>query len=103
MNAELTPPPRAPQAPRRRSRDPRDAGAAAIGVDMLQPVVAEAAARWSATGLTEEQTATLAGVQFAVADLGGAVLGLANPATNTVRIDDDAARIGWAGGSESGQ
>ena len=61
---------------------------------MLQPVVAEAAARWSTAGLTPAQTATLANVQFAVADLGGAYLGLANPATNTIRIDDDAAMIG---------
>ena len=76
--------------------DPLDGGAAAISVDMLPPVVAEAAARWSAAGLTPAQAATLANVQFAVADLGGAYLGLANPATNTIRIDDDAAMLGWS-------
>ena len=70
--------------------------AAAISLDMLQPVVAEAAARWSAAGLTAAQAATLANVQFAVADLGGAYLGLANPATNKIRIDDDAAMFGWS-------
>ena len=75
---------------------PLDEGAAAISMDMLQPVVAEAAARWSAAGLTPAQTATLSNVQFAVADLGGAYLGLANPATNTIRIDDDAAMLGWS-------
>jgi len=40
------------------------------GVEQLQPVVAEASARWSATGLAPAQTATLANVQYAVADLG---------------------------------
>jgi len=29
-------------------------------------------------------------------DWGGPVLGLANPATNQIRIDDDAARFGWS-------
>jgi len=76
--------------------DPRDAGAAAISVEQLQPVLAEAATRWSAAGLTAAQAATLASVQFSVADLGGAYLGLANPATNTIRIDDDGARFGWS-------
>jgi len=75
---------------------PRDDGAAAITEDVLQPVVAEALARWSAAGRTVEQTAALASVQFAVADLGGAYLGLANSATNTIRIDDDAAMMGWS-------
>jgi len=42
---------------------------------------------------TAAQTVTLANVQFAVADLGDPLLGLANPATNTIRIDD-AARFG---------
>lgn len=79
--------------------DPLDSGAAAINSDVLQPVVAEATARWSAAGLTPAQAATLANVQFAVADLGGAYLGLANPATNTVRIDD-AAMLGLGGISD---
>ncbi len=78
------------------SGDPLDAGAAALSLDALQPVAAEAAARWTAAGLTAAQAATLAGVQFTVADLGGAYLGLANAATNTVRIDDDAAMMGWS-------
>jgi hypothetical protein len=78
------------------SGDPRDEGAAAISLDLLQPVAAEAAARWSDVGLTPAQAATLANVQFAVADLGGAYLGLANSATNTIRIDDDAAMMGWS-------
>ena len=76
--------------------DPLDGGAPALSLDALQPVVSEAAARWSAAGLTAEQTARLANVQYAVADLGGAYLGLANPATNAIRIDDDAAMMGWS-------
>jgi autotransporter-associated beta strand protein len=76
--------------------NPRDAQAAAISLDMLQPVVTEAAARWAATGLTPAQAAALASAQVTVADLGGAYLGLADPATNAVRIDDDAARFGWS-------
>jgi hypothetical protein len=82
---------------------PLDDGGAAIGLQDLQPVVAEATARWSDMGLTPTQTAALASVQFAVADLGGTYLGLANPATNVIRIDDDAAMIGWSmsGGQSS--
>ena len=76
--------------------DPRDGGATAITLPLLQPVVAEAAARWAATALTAEQVATLASVQYAVADLGGAYLALANPAANTIRIDDDGAMLGWS-------
>jgi len=84
------------EVPLQAAGDPLDAGAAAIGVQQLQPAVAEASARWLATGLTPSQTATLANVQYAVADLGGALLGSANPATNQLRIDDDAARFGWS-------
>ncbi len=69
---------------------------AALSADALAPVVAEAAARWSATGLTAAQTAALAQVRFQVADLGGAYLGLANTAMGVVRIDDDAAGWGWS-------
>lgn len=75
---------------------PLDDGAAALSADVLQDVVKEAAARWTAAGLTLAQAATLANVQFAVADLGGTYLGLANPASNQIRIDDDAARMGWS-------
>ncbi len=83
-------------APLLAAGDPQDGGAAAISLQELQPVVAEATARWSATGLTAAQAATLANVRYAVADLGGAYLGLANPATNQIRIDDDAAMMGWS-------
>ena len=76
--------------------DPLDGGTGTIRRGDLQPVVAEAAARWTATGLAPAQAATLASVQYAVADLGGAVLGLANPVTNAIRIDDDGAMMGWS-------
>ena len=38
--------------------DPLDHGAAAISPDRLQPVVTEAAARWSAAGLTPASAAS---------------------------------------------
>jgi len=76
--------------------DPLDCGAASITTADLAPVVAEAAARWLATGLTPDQAATLENVRYRVADLGGAYLGLADVATNSIHIDDDAARLGWS-------
>jgi len=63
---------------------------------MLGPLVAEAAARWSAADLTPAQLAVLSDLYVGVADLGGATLGLAYPTTNEIRIDDDAAGWGWA-------
>jgi len=69
---------------------------AALSAEALAPVVAEASAWWSATGLTAAQSAALAQVQFQVADLGGAYLGLADTAMGVVRIDDDAAGWGWS-------
>lgn len=75
--------------------DRLDSGDAAVALDQLRSVVVEAAARWSATRLTPKQTTTLANVQFAVADLGGAYLGLADRTVKLIRIDDDAATMGW--------
>jgi len=80
--------------------NPQDAGGTMIGLAELQSVATEAAALWAATGLTDQQASTLASVQYAVTDLGGAYLGLTNAATNTVRIDDDAAMIGWSAAGE---
>jgi len=91
------------EAPLLAAGDPRDEGAAAISSEQLARVAAEAAAWWTATGLTAAQAATLASVQYAVADLGGAYLGLASPATNTVRIDDDGAMLGWGIKDEGGR
>jgi len=92
-------------APLLAAGDPLDSGATAITTADLAPVVAEATARWMSTGLTAEQAAALQTVRYRVTDLGGAYLGLADVATNSIRIDDDAARFGWAlvtGHSSSG-
>jgi len=77
------------------ARTPAATGAA-LSAEALAPVVAEASAWWSGTGLTAAQSAALAQVQFQVADLGGAYLGLADTAMGVVRIDDDAAGWGWS-------
>jgi hypothetical protein len=72
------------------------AGDVKLDAALLAPVVAEAAARWSAVGLTPAQSAALSEAQFAVADLGGSYLGLADVPAYRVQIDDDAAGRGWA-------
>src|SRR5262245_41614835 len=59
----------------------------------LQPLVAEAIARWEAAGLTPAQLDALRSAPVMVADLGGDLLGLASGAT--VWIDADAAGWGW--------
>ncbi len=56
----------------------------------LEPIVAEATARWSALGADPAQ---LAGVQVVVANLSGAYLGLASG--HTITLDRDAAGWGW--------
>ena len=76
--------------------DPLDSGATTITMSDLAPVAAEAAARWSATGLSAGQAAALDQARFVIQDLGGAYLALANPATHVIRIDDDAAHFGWS-------
>ena len=84
------------EAPLLAAGDPPDSGAASITTADLAPVLAEATARWLATGLSPEQAAALDTVRYRVADLGGTYLGLADPASNSIRIDDDAARFGWS-------
>ena len=76
----------------------REAESASVKLDaaLLAPVVAEAAARWSAVGLTPAQSASLSEARFVVADLGGSYLGLADVPAYRVQIDDDAAGRGWA-------
>lgn len=80
------------------------AAGSAITDAVLAPLVAEAAARWSAAGLTPAQSAVLSDLHVGVADLGGSYLGMAYLTTNEIRIDDDAAGWGWSGdrGQESG-
>lgn len=72
---------------------PSLATVAAISGEQLERVAAEAATRWTAVGLTAQQAATLASVQYAVADLGGSYTGLADVPAYRVQIDDDA--TGW--------
>ncbi len=71
-------------------------GGATIDDAMLAPLVSEAAARWSAAGLTPAQAAVLSDLHVGVTDLGGAKLGMALPTTNDIRIDNDAAGWGWS-------
>jgi hypothetical protein len=56
----------------------------------VQPLLAEAVARWQAAGVG---TAALAGLDIRVADLGGTTLGLASG--HTIWLDDNAAGWGW--------
>ena len=56
----------------------------------VQPLLAEALARWEAAGV---DTSALHGIDVRIADLGGATLGLASGPTIT--LDDNAAGWGW--------
>ena len=60
---------------------------------VLDPTVAQAAALWTATGLNATQQQSLANVTFHVADLPGALLGLASG--SSITLDEDAAGYGW--------
>jgi hypothetical protein len=68
-----------------------DAAIAPLTESDLQPLVAEAVARWSAAGV--EAASILKNVRFVIADLPGCELGLA--AKDTITIDRDAAGHGW--------
>ncbi|MCB9951248.1 MAG: cadherin-like domain-containing protein [Planctomycetaceae bacterium] len=59
----------------------------------LDAAVAEAIARWTAAGLSAEQTATLQGVDIQAASLGSGLLGVT--IGNHIRIDDNGADFGW--------
>jgi hypothetical protein len=59
----------------------------------LQPLAAEAADRWAATGISSELANRLKNIQVTLSDLPGAKLGLA--VNNTIVIDRDAAGHGW--------
>jgi len=71
-------------------------GGVTINDAMLAPLVAEAAARWSAAELTPAQMAVLEDLHVGVGQLSGSTLGLAVPSTNDIRIDNDAAGWGWS-------
>jgi hypothetical protein len=59
----------------------------------LQPLTAEAIARWTKTGISPVLANRLKNVQVVIADLPGSNLGLA--VGNTISIDRDAAGHGW--------
>ena len=66
---------------------------AAITQSDLQPIIAEAIARWAAAGLDTSTLARLAQVQFVISDLPGTCLGEADGAR--IYLDSDAAGHGW--------
>jgi hypothetical protein len=67
--------------------------ATALTEAALQPLVAEAIARWSTAGLPASAASLLANVQVVIADLAGSYLGLTDG--KTICIDRDAAGYGW--------
>jgi hypothetical protein len=61
-----------------------------LRADQVQPLLAEALARWQATGV---DTSALHGIDVRIADLGGLTLGQA--AGGVIWLDDNAAGWGW--------
>lgn len=64
-----------------------------LTVAQLAPIAEEARARWVSTGLTTEQQALLSSVNWQIADLEGATIGLTDG--TSVLIDRTAAGYGW--------
>jgi hypothetical protein len=64
-----------------------------LSVTELAPIVGAAVARWAAAGVSAPLQAALEHLDFAIADLGGQLLGLS--ASSTILLDDDAAGHGW--------
>jgi hypothetical protein len=63
---------------------------------LLAAAVVEATARWQASGLlSERQLAALSTVDYTIADLPGAQLGLASPVAGRIWLDRDGAGRGW--------
>jgi peroxidase len=73
--------------------DAAEAGAAPLTLEQLQPLVAEAAARWAAAGFSSKILVGLTNVNVQVADLPGAVLGLAT--ADGIMLDHNGAGYGW--------
>jgi Beta-propeller repeat len=71
------------------------AKAARLTAAQLQPIVAAAVGRWAAAGLDPAHLDLMRHATVTIADLGGSYLGLADPAADAIRIDDDAAGYGW--------
>jgi hypothetical protein len=70
-----------------------------VSQSQLDPIVAAAAERWVATGLTPQQMSTLRGLKFVVADLKGGYLGESD--STNVLIDRNAGGKGWYIGADS--
>src|SRR5207237_5891771 len=69
---------------------PAHAVSTSITSDQVQPLLAEAEARWQAAGV---DTSILGAIDIRIANLGGTTLGLASG--NTIWLDDNAAGWGW--------
>jgi hypothetical protein len=74
---------------------PTSADVAPLSGEQIEPLVAEAIARWSAAGLDEAQLEELQSAEVKIVDLPGAALGNASELANTIWIDLDAAGYGW--------
>jgi len=61
----------------------------------LQPILAAAIDRWAVAGLDAARLNIMRNAIISIADLGGSYLGLGDPGTYAIRIDDDAAGYGW--------
>lgn len=61
----------------------------------LQPLLTAAIDRWAAAGLDAAKLNVMRNATVTIADLGVSFLGLADVATNGIRLDDDAAGFGW--------
>ena len=69
-----------------------DAASATLNQEIVEAMAAEARQRWIESGISEEQIAALDAVEYRVADVGGAHLGVADGFSIT--IDDDAGGTG---------
>jgi VCBS repeat-containing protein len=68
--------------------------AATLTLDALAPIVQEAVHRWETAGITQQQMAALAGLQFGISDIGDGWLGQTINHGRIV-VDDNGAGWGW--------
>jgi tyrosinase len=62
----------------------------------IDSVIDDALQYWAVQGLGTQNLQRLENTKILVEDLGGSVLGTADPQRNVIRIDDDAAGQGWS-------
>jgi len=72
---------------------------ASLSQQQLDSIVAASIDRWAATGLTQQQVASLRTIKFDVGELDGSYLGEADG--NRILIDSDAGGKGWYIGSDA--